>query len=62
MSFDKEYPKRKDWRKPYKRRAQKIDLTCRPNGGCPYCEGNRLYSRKIQEEKANYSLKELSED
>ena len=49
VSFDRHYPKRKDWRKPYRRSAA-FDSSCRPHGGCPYCEGNRLYhSRKALE-------------
>lgn len=62
MAFDKEYPNRKDWRKPYRRPPQKCDATCRPNGGCPYCEGNRLHSLKIRESKVKQQLKELDEN
>lgn len=43
MSFDKYYPKRKDWRKPY-RHSKKFDRSCRPGGNCPYCMHNRLHS------------------
>lgn len=43
MSFDKKYPNRKDHRKPYYK-SGKHDATCRPHGGCPYCEQNRMHS------------------
>lgn len=42
MSFDKHYPNRKDRRKPYRRRG-KYDASCRPHGGCPWCERDRLH-------------------
>lgn len=40
MSFDKHYPNRKDHRRPY-RGAASFDGSCRPHGGCPYCETRR---------------------
>lgn len=43
MSFDKNYPNRKDHRKEY-RKSKKFDRTCRPGGSCPYCTANRLHS------------------
>lgn len=45
MGFEKDYPNRKDHRKPY-RKAGKYDRTCRPGGSCPYCQGNRLVGQK----------------
>ena len=33
----------KEHRKPY-RGAKSFDKSCRNNGGCPWCEGNRLCS------------------
>lgn len=42
MSFDKDYPNRKDKRKDYKKSAA-CDRSCRPGGSCPYCIGNRQY-------------------
>lgn len=41
MSFDKDYPNRKDQRQQY-RKAGRCDRTCRPGGTCPYCLSNRL--------------------
>ena len=56
MSFDKSYTNRKDKREPY-RGAGKCDRTCRPNGGCPYCERGRLHNNekklKTAKEKEN---------
>ena len=45
MSFDKYYPKRKDWRQPY-RHSKRFDRSCRPGENCGYCKGNRLYSSR----------------
>lgn len=44
MSFDNNYPNRKDWRKPY-RKSKAFDRTCRPGGDCSYCRSQRLYSK-----------------
>jgi hypothetical protein len=35
MSFDKQYPNRKDHRKPFQG-AKAHDVTCRNHGSCPY--------------------------
>ena len=43
MGFDNEYPNRKDWRQPY-RRAARVYASCRPNGGCPWCERSRQHN------------------
>lgn len=48
MSFDKNYPNRKDQRKPY-RRSKAFDRTCRNHGSCPYCKLGRLHSNKRRE-------------
>ena len=50
MSFDKNYPNRKDKRKPYRKNKRgSVDKTCRPHGGCPYCENARKHKYKRQE-------------
>ncbi len=41
MSFNKIYPNRKDWRKPYTG-AKTIDKDCRVHGSCQICRGNRM--------------------
>ncbi len=51
MSFDKNYPNRKDHRKEY-RKSKRFDRSCRPGGSCPYCQNNRLHSQQVRELKA----------
>jgi hypothetical protein len=48
MGFDKDYPNRKDKRKPY-RGSKAVDGTCRNHGSCPYCQKARKYKLKKQE-------------
>lgn len=60
MSFDKYYPNRKDWRKPY-RKAKAIDRNCRNHGRCPYCEGSRVHSVKKRELSATDKLNDIPE-
>ena len=57
MSFDKEYPNRKDWRKPYKG-SKRFDVSCRNHGGCGWCEGNRRYQYIKELEKAMDMIEE----
>ena len=47
MSFDKEYPNRKDHRKKYYN-AKSFDRSCRNHGSCAHCISSRLHkhSRK----------------
>lgn len=42
MSFDKQYPNRKDHRQEYKD-SKRVDRTCRSHGSCPYCAAARQY-------------------
>ena len=49
MSFDTEYPNRKDRRKPYRKSAA-FDPSCRPHGGCPWCEGNRKHAEIVRKQ------------
>lgn len=55
MSFDKEYPKRKDHRKPYKG-AKRFDRSCRNHGSCPWCQGNRQHNNKKRIEMASFDF------
>jgi hypothetical protein len=48
MSFDNDYPKRKDWRKPY-RKSKAFDRTCRNHGSCPWCALGRQHRHKRQQ-------------
>jgi hypothetical protein len=50
MSFDVEYPNRKDSRKPYYRRAKRMDRTCRNHGSCSRCVADRLHRRRVIED------------
>ena len=45
MSLDKGIKYCKEHRKPYYG-SDAFDYTCRPNGGCPHCEHNRIHSTK----------------
>lgn len=45
MSFDNHYPKRKDWRQPY-RKSKAFDRSCRNGGRCSYCRDARLFSKR----------------
>lgn len=60
MSFDNNYPNRKDRRKPYKG-SKSFDRTCRNHGSCPYCEGRRLFERRKKELFAELDLREFKE-
>ena len=51
MSLDKAINHGKEHRKPYYG-SGKHDRTCRPNGGCPYCEGNREHKDKVKSHSA----------
>jgi len=58
MSFDKHYPNRKDWRKPYTK-SKRFDRSCRCHGGCDYCRNNRLAADKRRLEDAEERMKVL---
>lgn len=60
MSFDNDYPNRKDWRKPY-RGSKRFDKNCRCHGKCGYCEGNRTYTTKRGLEAARQQLSATTE-
>jgi hypothetical protein len=45
MSFDNNYPNRKDKRKPYYN-AKSFDRTCRNHGSCSHCLGSRMHKHK----------------
>jgi hypothetical protein len=53
MSFDKNYPNRKDHRRHY-RRSKAFDRSCRNHGRCSWCESDRL----IQTLKADIKASE----
>lgn len=42
--------KRKEWK--YKKNyCKSVAKSCRNHGGCPYCEGNRLFGNKRRMER-----------
>ena len=51
----------KERRKPY-RGGKAIDPSCRNHGGCPWCEGNRLYSDKKHRNIADEKIKEYNQN
>lgn len=50
MSLDKAIKYGKEKRKPYYG-SKAIDRTCRNNGTCLWCQGNRLYQSKKDQMK-----------
>ena len=38
-----------------------VDPSCRNHGDCPWCQGNRRYNERRDEEKAEYEVKEFKE-
>ena len=55
MGLEKAIIYGKEHRKPYKG-SKAIDVMCRNNGGCPWCEGNRLYQKRRLKEKEQYAF------
>ena len=58
MSLEKGIQHGKEHRKPYYK-SGRYDPTCRPNGGCPYCENNRTHKNKKKELDQKQQLKEI---
>lgn len=58
MSFDNDYPNRKDHRRQYYK-SKRFDRSCRPGGRCPWCKRNRLFSRIKKEHFAKQEIKEF---
>ena len=58
MSLEKGIQHGKEHRKPYYK-SGRYDPTCRPNGGCPYCENNRAHKNKKKELDHKQQLKEI---
>ena len=59
MSLDKAIEFGKEKRKQY-RKSKAFDRTCRNNGKCPWCEGNRTYQAR-KEHKRIQSLEKEEE-
>lgn len=60
MSLDKSIEHGKEHRKPY-RGGKAVAPSCRNHGGCPWCEGNRLYQRRKDEARAKEKEDEAKE-
>lgn len=61
MSYDNKHPRRKDKRKPYYKKCEQLDRTCRPGGSCPYCQGNRHYNDKVKRNNADEQIREYDD-
>jgi hypothetical protein len=59
MSFDKDYPNRKDHRSQYYSKAERCDHTCRPGGSCGWCIANRTISKTKIEAIAKSEIENL---
>jgi hypothetical protein len=60
VSLEKAIQSGKEHRRPY-HGSKRFDTTCRPHGGCPYCEGNRLHQRRKKELFAMDDMAELED-
>ena len=49
MSMEKTILHHKEHRKQYRKRAQRVDKTCRPHGSCPWCEDGEVATRTQKE-------------
>jgi hypothetical protein len=58
MSLDKAIEYGKEKRRPYYK-SQAFDATCRPHGGCPWCERARLIKDKKSRIELEEQLKEI---
>jgi len=61
MSFEKQYPNRKDHRAPYTFRdgSQRFDKSCRPGGCCPYCKSGRHHAQHRDEADADAQIEDF---
>ena len=51
--------RKKDWKQPY-RKSRRFDRTCRCHGGCPWCEGNKMFFDNKRRIDAEEQLKEYN--
>lgn len=59
--LDKSIKHGKEKRKPYYK-SGKFDRTCRPNGGCPSCESNRMHSTEVKKQQAKDKISEFKKN
>lgn len=58
MGLEKAILYGKEKRKEY-RGSKNFDRSCRNHGGCPWCEGNRLFKFRKNNEKSAEELREF---
>lgn len=66
MSFDNDYPNRKDRRRPFYN-SGRYSTGCRHGGDCEWCRGNRTHRNKkhepiVTEEEMNIEMCRVQED
>lgn len=59
MALNKAIASGKEYRKEYRRLAQRIAKSCRCHGGCDWCLSNRMYKYEKQKQKTADMLKEF---
>ena len=60
MGLEKAIKHKKEKRRPYYG-SKAFDKSCRCHGGCDWCLENRMYQTLKEEERCNFSEKELNE-
>jgi hypothetical protein len=56
VSFDKDYPNRKDWRSSYYD-SRRFDRSCRSHGGCPYCSSGKRHRYLSEIERCDIEIR-----
>ena len=61
MTLNKGIEHGKEHRKPYYK-SGRFDRSCRPHGGCPWCEGGRLHKQQVADEHTEIEIEEALEE
>jgi hypothetical protein len=61
MSFKEKYFGREKERRKRYRGSKRFDCSCRNNGSCGYCKGNRKYGTNKRKEESNDKINENEE-
>jgi hypothetical protein len=61
MSLDKAIAHGKERRKPYYKKAERDDRTCRNHGTCPWCRRNRQHRSSVRDAAAREQLRALKQ-
>lgn len=61
MSLDKAIAHGHEHRKGYRERGKSGEyvLSCRPHGGCPYCQANRAFQAKRLQAETKEQMRDL---